>query len=179
VGGIVSGAECAAIAAGVQAGEASAMRALWRIVGHFRYQIERELGRQDAADRLHDLYLAVVCQIQAGELREPARLIPYIVSVSRFQTYTAIERKQMYRRRSQELSRNLRSSGSAFDDAYRSELSSKLRAMLDGLAPLDREILARFYVLDQTSEHIRSAMRLSPTQYRVRKSRAKLLLLAA
>ena len=46
-------------------------------------------------------------------------------------------------------------------------------SVLKGISRRDREILTRFYLQEQTQEQICSEMKLSETQFRLLKSRAK------
>jgi DNA-directed RNA polymerase specialized sigma24 family protein len=47
------------------------------------------------------------------------------------------------------------------------------RKVMEGVSGRDREILQRFYVLEQSKEQIRTDMALSINQFRLLKSRAK------
>jgi RNA polymerase sigma factor (sigma-70 family) len=48
-----------------------------------------------------------------------------------------------------------------------------MKRVLEGVSQRDREILTRFYLLEQSQEQICAEMRLSETQFRLLKSRAK------
>jgi DNA-directed RNA polymerase specialized sigma subunit len=47
------------------------------------------------------------------------------------------------------------------------------RRVLEGVSGRDREILQRFYLMEQSQEQIRAVMELSGNQFRLLKSRAK------
>lgn len=47
------------------------------------------------------------------------------------------------------------------------------KTVLQGISRRDREILTRFYLLEETQEQICEGMNLSETQFRLLKSRAK------
>jgi DNA-directed RNA polymerase specialized sigma24 family protein len=48
-----------------------------------------------------------------------------------------------------------------------------MRSVLSSISTRDSEILTRFYLLEQTQEEICTEMKLSETQFRLLKSRAK------
>jgi DNA-directed RNA polymerase specialized sigma24 family protein len=53
------------------------------------------------------------------------------------------------------------------------------RRLMMGLNPMEREILRRFYLEDESSDEIQRALGLTPTQFRLKKSIAKARLTAA
>ena len=57
--------------------------------------------------------------------------------------------------------------------AMTSEEEQLAVSVLKGISRRDREILTRFYLQEQTQEQICSEMKLSETQFRLLKSRAK------
>jgi DNA-directed RNA polymerase specialized sigma24 family protein len=59
---------------------------------------------------------------------------------------------------------------------YNRQRVTFVRDILRQLSALDREILRRFYLEEQTKEQICREMRLTPTQFRNMKSQAKLAL---
>ena len=60
------------IVRGVEAGEQAAISRLYSIIQRgSRWYLTKQLGPDDAEDRLHDTFLALLRAIQAGELRLP------------------------------------------------------------------------------------------------------------
>ena len=161
----------------IHAGEAAAMEELYR---HFsrgvRFYLCRQLGPQELDDKVHDTFLIVVQAIQRGELREPERLMGFVRTVVRRQLAAYIDEAVQSRRDSQVLEH-----GSAMSDGHESQeesLISRQRAeimesVLRSISGRDREILTRFYLLEQTQEQICADMNLTGTQFRLLKSRAK------
>ncbi len=161
----------------IHAGEAAAMEELYR---HFsrgvRFYLCRQLGPQELDDKVHDTFLIVVQAIQRGELREPERLMGFVRTVVKRQLAAYIDQAVQSRRDAQVLEH-----GSAVSDNHESpeeSLISRQRAeimesVLRSISGRDREILTRFYLLEQTQEQICADMNLTETQFRLLKSRAK------
>jgi RNA polymerase sigma-70 factor, ECF subfamily len=161
----------------IHAGEAAAMEELYR---HFsrgvRFYLCRQLGPQELDDRVHDTFLIVVQAIRRGDLREPERLMGFVRTVVRRQLAAYIDQAVQSRRDTQVLEH-----GSGVSDSRESpeeSLISQQRAeimesVLRSISGRDREILTRFYLLEQTQEQICADMELTETQFRLLKSRAK------
>jgi len=64
-------------------------------------------------------------------------------------------------------------SGNPEERAIFQERDNVIRKVLNELAPRDREILTRFYLLEQGQDQICAEMDLTETQFRLLKSRAK------
>lgn len=141
-----------------------------------RFLLMRQLGREEAEDRAHDAILIVVQAIRRGELRDPARLRGYIRTVVRRLVATHIGRQVQTRQREA----GIESAAEAGDTranpevaAAAQERSEIMREFLLGLSVRDREVLTRFYLLEQTKPQICREMGLTETQFRLLKSRAK------
>lgn len=161
----------------IHAGEAAAMEELYRHFSHgVRFYLCRQLGPQELDDKVHDTFLIVVQAIQRGELREPERLMGFVRTVVRRQLAAYIDQAVQSRRDSQVLEHS-----SPLSDDHESpeaSLISQQRAeimesVLRSISGRDREILTRFYLLEQTQEQICADMNLTGTQFRLLKSRAK------
>lgn len=140
-----------------------------------RFHICRQLGPQDLDDRVHDVFLIVVQCIQRGELREPDRLMGFVRTVVRRQVAARIH--QAAHERADPLDPERGTASQDEDPEARiieAERSALVRSVLDELSERDREILRRFYLLEQPQEQICAEMGLSVTQFRLLKSRAKL-----
>ena len=161
----------------IHAGEAAAMEELYR---HFsrgvRFYLCRQLGPQELDDKVHDTFLIVVQAIQRGELREPERLMGFVRTVVKRQLAAYIDQAVQSRRDSQVLEHS--SPVSDDHESPEESLISQQRAeimesVLRSISGRDREILTRFYLLEQTQEQICADMNLTGTQFRLLKSRAK------
>src|SRR5271166_3084039 len=138
------------------------MEELYRIFSRgVRFYLCRQLGFQDLDDRVHDTFLAVTQAIQRGELREPDRLMGYVRTIVRRQVAAGIEDNVHSRRKQFDLDSGLaiRDSGCNPEQAAIRQQNQQIAVkVLKSIAPRDREILVRFYVMEQPAEQIRSEM---------------------
>jgi RNA polymerase sigma-70 factor, ECF subfamily len=161
----------------IHRGEESGMEELYRLFGRgIRYYLCRQLGHQELDDKVHDTFVIVVQAIRRGELREPDRLMGFVRTVVRRQVAAYIDTVVHSRR--DEL--NLDVGGRVADRRNNPEQSAAFRqkvefmlTILRSLSDRDREILTRFYLDEQSQEEICRDMKLSETQFRLLKSRAK------
>ncbi len=160
----------------VRAGDTQAMEDLYRVIATgVRLRLARHSGGHDLSDRVHDLFITMTESIRKGAVREPERLMGYLRTVERRHTATHIGRLLRERRNLSPVEMSALCDGSTSPERYAIERQSADLAarILSGLRPRDREILIRFYVHEQTPDEICRAMRLTGTQYRLIKSRAK------
>jgi len=161
----------------IEAGDPNGMEQLYRLFSKgIRFYLYRQLGPQELDDRLHDTFLIVVQAIRRGELREPERLMGFVRTVVRRQVAAFIDQAVQSRREF----RDLESGGTVSDKAASPEdtaiarqKSEIMESVLRAVSRRDREILTRFYLLEQPQEQICSEMKLTETQFRLLKSRAK------
>lgn len=125
---------------------------------------------------MHDTFLIVVQAIRKGELREPERLMGFVRTVVRRQVAAQIDRVVQNRREQAEMD----TTSGVSDSRNTPEEAAIVRqheevaeAVLRSISLRDREILTRFYLMEQTQEEICGEMGLSDTQFRLLKSRAK------
>jgi RNA polymerase sigma-70 factor, ECF subfamily len=153
------------------------MEELYRLFGRgIRFYLCRQLGPQELDDKVHDTFLIVVQAIRRGDLREPERLMGFVRTVVKRQVAASIEQAVQSRRETQDLEE-----GSGVSDRAQTpeeRVISRQRAeimssVLRSISKRDREILTRFYLLEQNQEQICGEMDLSETQFRLLKSRAK------
>ncbi len=157
--------------------ESGAMEELYRLFSRgVRFYLCRQLGAQELEDKVHDTFLIVVQAIRRGELREPERLMGFVRTVVKRQVAASIEQNVQRRRDMQ----GLEEGGSVSDHGETPEervisrqRSEIMEAVLRSLSKRDREILTRFYLLEQSQEQICIEMNLTETQFRLLKSRAK------
>lgn len=161
----------------IQKNEAAALEELYHLISRgIKVLIVRQLGRQEADDRVHDTFLVVVRSIQRGELREPERLIAFARTVVRRRILQYMTRPATAKRDNltgeavtwipdQDLSPE--------EVAIKTQNSTIMEEVLRAMSRRDREVLTRFYLLEQPPEKICEEMELTETQFRLLKSRAK------
>ncbi|WP_051669699.1 RNA polymerase sigma factor [Bryobacter aggregatus] len=167
----------AALVIRIQLNEDAALEELYALFSRgIKFLIVRQLGRQDIEDRVHDTFVTVVQSIQRGDLRDPARLMGFVRTIVRRHIANFIG-KNYTRRRDELLSENQ----SQFPDtqltpeevAIQTQNAKIMEEVLRTVSRRDREILTRFYLLEQSQEQICAEMELNETQFRLLKSRAK------
>jgi RNA polymerase sigma-70 factor (ECF subfamily) len=162
----------------IRDGDSAGMEELYGIFAKgIRYFLLRNLGPEDLDDKVHDCFLIVAQAIKNGELREPERLMGYVRTVVKRQIAGSIDIAVQQRRTRVEFDDTLFSVSDWRDNPevtvmarQRAEIA---RRVLNGVSRRDREILNRFYVLEQSQEQICGEMGLSYNQFRLLKSRAK------
>lgn len=161
----------------IRTGDPAGMEELYRKFSRgVRFYLCRQLGPQELDDRVHDAFLIVLQAIRRGELREPERLMGFIRTIVKRQVATHIDTAVHIRRDFQDLE-----PGASLPDERESpeetvishEKVEIMETVLRSLSRRDREILTRFYLMEQTQEEICAEMDLSDTQFRLLKSRAK------
>jgi RNA polymerase sigma-70 factor (ECF subfamily) len=162
----------------IQAGDPAAMAELYSdFTRGIRYLLLRSLGMEDIDDRVHDCFVIVTEAIRSGELREPARLMGYVRTVVRRHIAATIGDAVQRRRNVVEFEDAL-FDVSDWKNNPEQDLLARQRAeiaqrVFNGVSIREREILRRFYLLEQSQEQICSEMELSYNQFRLLKSRAK------
>jgi RNA polymerase sigma factor (sigma-70 family) len=155
----------------------SGMEELYKVFSRgVRFYLCRQLGPQDLEDKVHDTFLIVVQAVRRGELREPERLMGFVRTVVRRQVAAHIDQAVHTRRQQVGLE-----TGTVVVDLNRNPEQSAIqqqheqiaKRVLHSISKRDREILTRFYLLEQSQEQICEQMNLTETQFRLLKSRAK------
>lgn len=161
----------------IRCGCPDAMAELYRLFSRgVRYYLCRQLGSQDLDDKVHDTFVIVVQAIQRGELREADRLMGFVRTVVRRQVAAYIERAVQSRKERVDLEEGFLVSDqrSGPEEALAdSQMEQIAEQVLRSISDRDREILTRFYLLEQSQNEICLEMGLSDTQFRLLKSRAK------
>ena len=159
----------------VKARHPNALEELYGLVKNFTLFLMRQLGADDLQDKVHDVFVTVTQSILSGKLRDPERLIPFLTTVTRFYTYNQIERR-VSRRQVSALSDGM----NAVDPRVNLERSTyqqqRMKIALEVLSAMprrDRDVLSRYYLKEQSKEQICDEMQLTPTQFRLLKSKAK------
>ncbi len=141
-----------------------------------RFYLCRQLGPQELDDKVHDTFVVVVQAIRRGELREPERLMGFVRTIVRRQVAAHIDKVVHNRREQAEFDSTVRvvdPRGNPEEAAIFRQRIGLIRQVLGELSKRDREILTRFYIDEQSQDHICSEMGLTETQFRLLKSRAK------
>jgi len=150
----------------IRAGETDGMEELYLVFSNgIRFYLFRQLGAQEFDDKLHDTFRLVLQAIRRGELRDPHRLLGFVRTIVRRQVAAHIDR--VVHNRPSPADPNPEEAAMF---RRRVELS---RRVLAELSDRDREILTRFYLLEEGQDQICSEMSLMNTQFRLIKSRAK------
>lgn len=124
-------------------------------------------------DEVHEILLIVLEAIYRGDLREPARLMGFVRTVARRRAVAHIRGNIIHRRRFLPQADSAVSSQPTPEERLADrERVQRLNLVLKRLRSRDREILLRFYYLEQRPDRICADMRLTPTQFRLFKSRA-------
>ena len=170
-------AACSVLVSRIRSGDSAAMGELYgafcdRTSGYLRHR----LGNQDVTDLTHDVFLVVVEAIRRNQLHDPTRLMGFVKTV--LQRKIAAHLRSAMRRRNfeQDITEqfSVADAGARPDDAAEScERAQIMQRVFSSLSQREREILERFYLQEQSAGQIREEMKLTCTNYRVLKSRAK------
>jgi RNA polymerase sigma-70 factor, ECF subfamily len=158
--------------------ESSALEEFYRIFSRrMRYYLHRRLGPQDLDDRVHDCFLLVIQVVRRGGLNHPDALMGLSSVIVKRKIANSIGAIIRQRNREVELSPHIpdlleNPETAAIISDERKLAISVLNAMPSHYA----EILTRFYFQNQARHQIRLEMKLSDTQFRLLKSRAKAML---
>ncbi len=162
----------------IRDGDSEAMAELYAIFAKgIRYFLLRNLGPDDLDDKVHDCFVIVAQAIRNGDLREPERLMGYVRTIVKRQIAASIDIAVQQRRNRVDFEDSMFSISDWRENPERSVIARQraeiARKVLNGVSRRDREILNRFYVLEQSQEQICADMELSYNQFRLLKSRAK------
>jgi RNA polymerase sigma-70 factor (ECF subfamily) len=140
-----------------------------------RGALSRAIEVQSVEDRLHEVLVIVLEAIQNGEVRDPDRLMGFVRTVARRRAIAhirgaALQRQRFVRTDFSEL--RIPSEQEPETRAARQEQIERARTVLRTLGVRDRQILERFYFDEQPPGQICREMGLTPTQFRLYKSRA-------
>ena len=162
----------AALVSRIRDGDSAAMAELYVIFAKgIRYFLLRNLGPDDLDDKVHDCFVIVAQAIRNGDLREPERLMGYVRTVVKRQIAASIDIAVQQRRNRVDFEDSMFSMSDWREDPERSVIARQraeiARKVLNGVSRRDREILNRFYVLEQSQEQICADMELSYNQFRL------------
>ena len=161
---------------GVVLGEPDAESMLYEVVSRAAklHLCRCGMSSADASDHAHEVYMIVLEAVRAGELRCADALVGFIRTIARrrMAAYIASVARQRAACNIDDISvRDLSRDPEriAMDD----ELMGLARRVLDAMRPLERELLRRCYLQEESEAQIRAALGLTETQFRLSKSRAK------
>lgn len=161
----------------IRAGDLAGEEALYRnLAAGARLFLQRRLGPQDVEDKVHDVFLIVVEAIRRGELRAPERLMGFVRTVLNRQLSLGISCMIRTRQHSFDLASVAERRAADPTPEEHAVMQQKVALMKQALQQMHQrefEVLARFYLREQSPEQIREEMRLTPTQFHLLKSRAK------
>jgi DNA-directed RNA polymerase specialized sigma24 family protein len=159
----------------IRRGHPTGFEELYGMAKNFSFFLLRQLGHDDLQDKVHDVFVTTAQAIVAGKLRDPERLVPFVTTVTRFYTYGQIDRRTRWRKLEGSLEHvNVPDARINLEQtAYCKQKAQIVWEILGVLKPRDSELLRRFYLQEQTKEEICREMKLTPTQFRLLKSRAK------
>jgi RNA polymerase sigma-70 factor (ECF subfamily) len=165
------------LVAQIQAGDAAGSVGLYRIFSRgLRFFVLREIGTQDCDDRVHEILVIVLGSIRKGQLRDPQCLMAFVWTVAHRQIASTIRERTVSRQKDLDLqsgSHIVEQRNNPETEILSRERMEIARNALANLSPRYREVLARFYLHEQSQEQICREMGLTATQFRLAKSRAK------
>ncbi|MGA2596689.1 MAG: sigma-70 family RNA polymerase sigma factor [Bryobacteraceae bacterium] len=159
----------------IRGGHPAGLEQLYAMARNFTFFIMRQLGSDDLQDKVHDIFVTAATAISAGKLRDSERLTPFLTTLTRFYTYGQIDRRVVRRKYVTPLEHaNIPDRRTNLENSvYKKQKMLIVRDILNAMPKRDRDVLERFYVLEQTKEQICQEMNLTPTQFRLLKSKAK------
>ena len=169
--------EWALLVSQIKAGDETGMEQLYKAFGRgVRYYLCRQLGPQELEDKIHDTFVIVVTAIRRGQVREPERLMGFVRTVVRRQVAAYIEQAVQDRHELSDVNSGITVPDRKQNPEQEAMLYQKaelVQSALSVLSEKDREILVRFYLKEQPQQQICHEMKLTETQFRLLKSRAK------
>jgi RNA polymerase sigma-70 factor (ECF subfamily) len=166
----------AALEQGIRENNGPAIQGFYSVFNTgFRYFLRRQLGLSDLEDSVHDCVLAVITAVRRGEVRQPERFVGFVNTVVKRHIAQKIAERIVGRSESdiESASPLIFKGPSPEARAITTEARTIARLALDSLGNRDRDVLRRFYLLDQTEEQIRRELNLSFHVFKNIKHRAK------
>jgi RNA polymerase sigma-70 factor (ECF subfamily) len=160
---------------GLMEGHESAFEALYSYLIEINsFFLRRASQRPDAEDLYHETIATVAIQVRSGQLRRPELLRTYATSIARHKLTAYYEEKRRTDRMPHEHWEQRPARDPDAESLCRaSEQREIALRVMRGLSSRERDILKRFYLEGLSAETIQREMSLTPTQFRLIKSRAK------
>jgi RNA polymerase sigma-70 factor (ECF subfamily) len=164
-----------ALVAEIAQGSQAAEERLFRLINRgMRFLIARQIGLENLDDIVQDSFLAVVRAIRDDRIEKPESLMTYIRTVVQRQVALVIANRVHWRTSTVNLENHTRPVGPGLEEAEDRKQRTKLAAtVIKGLPAVSRDLLHRFYVLEQSQEEICRDLGLTEIQFRNKKRRAK------
>ena len=175
---VQAGVDWAAMVQQIEAGDQNGIETLHATFSRgLRYFLSRKLGSHEYEDTVQDTLVTVIAAIRKGQIREPERLPGFVRTIAIRNAFLVIG-KRVRSRQEVELDAGVNlyvpdTKHNPEKEAMVREHAELMRKALEALPPRQREVLERFYLREQTPEQICNEMRLTDTQFRLLKSRAK------
>lgn len=160
----------------VQGGVGGACESLYVLVAKLARGTTRRAASwgSDPEDLLHDIYVAVYRAICRGAVRSPERLGAYVVATAQKRVSDSLRRH--IRHRTDPIEEDCARHAGRGPDPERqvvmTNLRDRLEVLLGNLPKVDQAIVRNFYYDEMPWQTIAEELRLSPTQFRLRKCRA-------
>jgi RNA polymerase sigma-70 factor (ECF subfamily) len=155
--------------------DAAAGEFYWKVHRGLRAILYRQLGF-DSEDAVQDTFLATLKAIRDGKVDDPRRIVGYMNGIARNMVRGEIALRKEGRQRfvsveADDLSIPAREKADA-EHEYKTKIEFARQVLME-LSARDREVLTRFYLHEESQDHIIQEMQLTETQFRLLKSRAK------
>jgi RNA polymerase sigma-70 factor, ECF subfamily len=174
-----------AVVARIREGDQSAEVELYQVFSRgIRFFILRKLGPDGLEDNVHDCFFESLKAIRRGQLRDPQRLMGFVRTIANRKIAENIGVRVVERSRlcsfEEPFVANIATSKATPEAlVIEKERVKQVRAAVAKMPGRERDILTRFYVMEQPKEQICEEMKLTETQFRLIKSRTKAKLTAA
>jgi RNA polymerase sigma factor (sigma-70 family) len=153
-------------------GDAAAIEEFYVSLRDMKFYFGKRVGEQLAEDAFHDMFLYVISRIQAGALREPERILGYVHAVARAQCFESSRSNKKFVA-AEDLAEPHDSAPNPEDQYRNAEVRAIALRVLESMPAREREVLIRFYLGEETPSEIQRNLKLTATQFRLIKSRAK------
>jgi RNA polymerase sigma factor (sigma-70 family) len=158
----------------IAANDPSAMEVLYRSLQSIRFEIIGKIGRDRADDVYHDAILLVFGAIQTGRVRVPEALPAFTRRIVERRLYAVIKETVLARAMLDPSLVTIRDHSMNPEQQLLQIQKRDIAARaLRSLPTRQREVLTRFYLDRESAAEIQHSMRLTETQFRLMKSRAK------
>jgi RNA polymerase sigma-70 factor (ECF subfamily) len=162
------------LVARIRAGRTDGMEELYQLFSRgIRFYVASHLGTDEVDDRIHDMLMAVVQAIRSDELRKPEHLMGFVRTIVRTQVAAHVD--PGVRREgatNNVVSKKPRRENPEEAVAFHLRIELVYQVLM-ALSQRDREILTRYYLLEQSQDQICRELALTETQFRLLKSKTK------
>jgi RNA polymerase sigma-70 factor (ECF subfamily) len=177
----LAGSDSAAIVAGILAADDQSVERLFAAYRRgLTFYFVRRFGSQDVDDLVTETLTLVWEAIRSGSIREPERLAGFVMTIARRIGYRVIEERTHSRRAETPIDdeylglNGLQTAAESPEDSFfKTQQQTVMLRVLREMSERDREVLRRFYLLEQAPEQIQREMGMTETQFRLTKHRAK------